>query len=81
MGQNDDLGNVTKVYQNNGGTFTDLNLTNKSFRYGDLKWADINNDGWLDLAIIGQSASAVSFQLLIQKIKIRKEAKPKPVET
>lgn len=65
MGQNDDLGNVTKVYQNNGGTFTDLNLTNKSFRYGDLKWVDINNDGWLDLAIIGQSGSSVSFQLLI----------------
>mgnify|MGYP000208024265 CR=1 FL=1 len=64
MGQSDN-GNVTKIYQNNGGTFTDLNLTNKSFRYGDIKWVDINNDGWLDLAIIGQSASAVSFQLLI----------------
>ncbi len=65
IGQNDDFGNITKVYQNTGGAFIDLNLTNKAFRYGDIKWVDLNNDGWLDLAVIGQSGAGVSFQVLI----------------
>ena len=66
MGQNDDVGNVTKIYENKGGSFQDLNLANKGFRYGDIKWVDLNNDGWLDVAMIGQpGGSGVSFQILI----------------
>lgn len=65
MGQNDDVGNVTKVYENKNGVFQDLNLANRSFRYGDIKWVDLNNDGWLDLSIIGQSGTAVVYQQLI----------------
>jgi hypothetical protein len=65
IGQNDDIGNVTKVYQNKNGSFQDLNLTNRAFRYGDVKWVDLNNDGWLDLSIIGQSGAAVVYQQLI----------------
>ena len=65
LGQNDDSGNITKVYENKNGSFQDLNLANRSFRYGDIKWVDLNNDGWLDLSIIGQSGSAVVYQQLI----------------
>jgi hypothetical protein len=65
IGQNDDIGNVTKIYENKNGVFQDLNLANRSFRYGDVKWVDLNNDGWLDLSIIGQSGTAVVYQQLI----------------
>jgi len=65
IGQNDDIGNITKIYQNKNGSFQDLNLANRAFRYGDVKWVDLNNDGWLDLSIIGQSGVAVVYQQLI----------------
>lgn len=65
IGQNDDLGNITKIYENKNGVFQDLNLANRAFRYGDVKWVDLNNDGWLDLSIIGQSGTAVVYQQLI----------------
>jgi fibronectin type 3 domain-containing protein len=65
IGQNDDVGNITKIYENKNGSFQDLNLANRAFRYGDVKWVDLNNDGWLDLAIIGQSGAAVVYQQLI----------------
>ncbi|MFN5813810.1 MAG: FG-GAP-like repeat-containing protein, partial [Bacteroidota bacterium] len=66
LGQNDDLGNITKIYENKGGSFQDLNLTNRGFRYGDIKWVDLNNDGWLDVAMIGQpGGTGVGFQVLI----------------
>ena len=65
MGQNDDVGNITKIYENKNGSFQDLNLANRAFRYGDVKWVDLNNDGWLDLSIIGQSGAAVVYQQLI----------------
>ena len=65
IGQNDDIGNITKIYENKNGSFQDLNLANRSFRYGDVKWVDLNNDGWLDLSIIGQSGAAVVYQQLI----------------
>lgn len=65
IGQNDDIGNITKIYENKNGSFQDLNLANRAFRYGDVKWVDLNNDGWLDLSIIGQSGSAVVYQQLI----------------
>ncbi|MEI8142414.1 MAG: FG-GAP-like repeat-containing protein [Chitinophagia bacterium] len=65
IGQNDDIGNITKIYENKNGSFQDLNLANRAFRYGDIKWVDLNNDGWLDLSIIGQSGAAVVYQQLI----------------
>ena len=65
IGQNDDIGNITKIYENKNGSFQDLNLANRAFRYGDVKWVDLNNDGWLDLSIIGQSGAAVVYQQLI----------------
>jgi hypothetical protein len=66
MGQNDTDGSITKIYENKNGSFQDLNLSNRAFVNGDIKWVDLNNDGWLDLSIIGQSGtSAVVYQQLI----------------
>jgi fibronectin type 3 domain-containing protein len=79
IGQNDDIGNITKIYENKNGSFQDLNLANRAFRYGDVKWVDLNNDGWLDLSIIGQSGSAVVYQQLINNKGVFEVSTPSSV--
>jgi hypothetical protein len=58
MGKDDEGKSVTAIYQNKNGVLTDLGLTNLPLQNGDLKWADINNDGWLDLLAVGQSTAS-----------------------
>ncbi len=65
IGFNDVDGIVTKVYHNEKGEFIDQNLTTNTFYDGDIKWVDLNNDGWLDLAILGNSEIGPSFQMLM----------------
>lgn len=79
IGQNDDIGNITKIYENKNGSFQDLNLANRAFRYGDVKWVDLNNDGWLDLSIIGQSGAAVVYQQLINNKGVFEVSTPSSV--
>ena len=79
IGQNDDVGNITKIYENKNGSFQDLNLANRAFRYGDVKWVDLNNDGWLDLSIIGQSGAAVVYQQLINNKGVFEVSTPSSV--
>ncbi len=79
IGQNDDVGNITKIYENKNGSFQDLNLANRAFRYGDVKWVDLNNDGWLDLSIIGQSGAAVVYQQLINNKGVFEVSTPSTV--
>jgi hypothetical protein len=68
MGRKEDGTSFTAVYQNKAGTLTDLGLTNLPLLNGDLKWADINNDGWLDLLAVGQySASKNKVQLFTNR--------------
>ncbi|WP_299104434.1 FG-GAP-like repeat-containing protein [uncultured Tenacibaculum sp.] len=46
---------VSKIYTNNGGTFTELTSANLvGVQYGDSAWGDYDNDGDLDLLITGQ---------------------------
>jgi len=46
----------TKIYHNNGdGTFTDINADISQFYCGDFSWGDYDNDGDLDLLMLGTS--------------------------
>jgi len=46
-------GSVTKLYQNNDGSFTEIAAGLTGVFNSDLKWVDIDNDGWLDISVIG----------------------------
>lgn len=46
---------LTKIYKNNGNyTFTNTVTLPDSITVGCIKWADIDNDGDLDLSVLGQ---------------------------
>ena len=45
---------LTKIYHNNGnGTFTDINAGLLGVSRGSISWGDYDNDGYLDILIIG----------------------------
>ncbi len=45
---------LTKIYRNNGnGTFTDINASLVGVGNGAATWGDYNNDGYLDVAVVG----------------------------
>jgi hypothetical protein len=46
----------TRVYRNDGGSFTDLGLDLEDVVYGDAAWGDVDNDGDLDLLVTGSRA-------------------------
>lgn len=48
--------NYTKIYRNDGNDiFTDLNVPLPQVRDGEVKWADLNNDSYLDLILTGST--------------------------
>jgi hypothetical protein len=80
MGAKEDGSSFTAIYQNKAGVLTDLGLTNLQMLNGDLKWADINNDGWLDLLAVGQfSASKNRVQLFINRKSFFEITEPKSI--
>ena len=80
MGAKEDGSSFTAIYQNKAGTLTDLGLTNIPLLNGDLKWADINNDGWLDLLAVGQfSASKNRLQLFTNRKSFFEITEPKSI--
>ncbi|MEZ4675357.1 MAG: FG-GAP-like repeat-containing protein [Caldilineaceae bacterium] len=51
-----DSGRVTRLYRNQGnGTFTGINTGLPALSNGAVAWADYDNDGYLDLALTGDS--------------------------
>lgn len=46
-------GQVTKLYRNDNGSFTDMHATLESICHGSFSWADYDNDGDLDLLTNG----------------------------
>lgn len=80
MGRKEDGSSFTAIYQNKAGVLTDLGLTNIPLLNGDLKWADINNDGWLDLLAVGQfSASRNRVQLFTNRKSFFEITEPRTI--
>ncbi|MBM2814644.1 MAG: hypothetical protein HW421_1406 [Ignavibacteria bacterium] len=54
---------TTKIYNNNSGTFIDINANLPGVSYSALAWADFDNDGALDLVISGSSNTGYISQI------------------
>ncbi|MBL7996800.1 VCBS repeat-containing protein [bacterium] len=54
-GHNFSTGQILKVYENNNGVFTDINVGLKGLSYASAAWGDYDNDGDLDILISGDS--------------------------
>ncbi len=57
-------GPITKLFQNNGGTFTPVTISANPFAdvaLGSVKWADFDNDGDLDLFVTGTRNGSTRF--------------------
>jgi hypothetical protein len=46
-------GTITNVYKNNDGSFVNTNQNFNKFIGGDIEFVDVNQDGWLDVAVSG----------------------------
>lgn len=55
---------VTRLYRNTDGTFEQVMFPHEALTMGDIEWADVDNDGDLDLAFSGVSASGVNMTKL-----------------
>jgi hypothetical protein len=56
LGYNNTEGAVTRVYRNQSGTLVKTEQNLMQFLSGDIKWMDINKDGYLDLMVSGMAA-------------------------
>lgn len=57
---------VTKLFRNNGdGSFSEVVTTLPGVDYGDVKWADFDNDGDLDLVLSGDTGSAYITKIFV----------------
>jgi VCBS repeat-containing protein len=59
---------ITNIYENNGdGTFTDTDQNFTLFIGGDIEFVDVNQDGWLDVAVSGVSPQGRKSELYINR--------------
>jgi hypothetical protein len=58
------VGGVTKLYQNNAGSFTEITTSLPGVRAGSVNWGDYDNDNDLDILISGASATGNFTRLL-----------------
>ncbi|MDD1749780.1 MAG: FG-GAP-like repeat-containing protein, partial [Methanothrix sp.] len=57
-------GSFTKVYHNDGnGGFSETAISLPGVGYGSVAWGDVDNDGYLDILLSGQSASGPVTQV------------------
>ena len=55
LGYNDLEGAITRIYQNQNGTLIRTEQNLMQFLSGDIKWMDMNKDGYLDLIVSGMA--------------------------
>ncbi|MFQ6615865.1 MAG: FG-GAP-like repeat-containing protein [Fidelibacterota bacterium] len=54
---------ISKIYRNDGGSFTDISAGLTGVRYSSVAWGDYDNDGDLDLLLTGYTGSAAVTEL------------------
>ena len=52
-------GTITNVYQNEEGVFKNTNQNFTKYIGGDIEFVDVNQDGWLDVAVSGNAEGNV----------------------
>ena len=60
------LDGFTRVYQNNGGTFSDISAGLPNLRFGTAAWGDYDNDGDLDILITGATSDYTHLTRIYQ---------------
>ena len=50
-------GRISKIYRNDNGDFVDISASLTGVKYGSVSWGDYDNDGDLDILLIGNSES------------------------
>jgi uncharacterized repeat protein (TIGR01451 family) len=60
-GITNDYNPISKIYRNDGGSFTDTNASLAEIGYGSAAWGDYDNDGDLDILLSGQTYDYYSF--------------------
>ena len=60
-GRTSTLALITKIYENNSGTFTDINAGIASVIYSSIDWGDFDNDGDLDLLLTGSTTDHPNY--------------------
>jgi hypothetical protein len=58
-GYNNSSGNISKIYRNNAGVFTDINAGLTGVAQSSVAWGDYDNDGDLDILLTGSSISKI----------------------
>jgi len=51
-------GRISRIYQNNNGSFSDINAALTGVYAGSVAWGDYDNDGDLDILLTGHTGSA-----------------------
>ncbi|MBU4485407.1 MAG: VCBS repeat-containing protein, partial [Candidatus Delongbacteria bacterium] len=59
-GRTDDNNDISRIYRNDSGVFTDINAGLTGVSNGKVAWGDLDNDGDLDIVLTGKTTVQIS---------------------